>query len=153
MEAEGDARDADETLAELVTSLARRMRREWRAAGGADGGPPPAEARALTIVMHRDGVRPGALAHRLRISPRSATDVVDALEARGLVAREADPSDRRACLVRPTPRGRVAFAALRRDRHARADALFSVLTPDERATLESLLRRVVDQPGDAPAPP
>lgn len=144
--------DADETLAELVTSLARRMRREWRASDGADGGPPPAEARALTIVMHRDGVRPGALADRLGISPRSATGVVDALEARGLVARQADPSDRRACLVRPTPDGRAAFARLRRERHTRVDALFAVLTPDERAQLDALLRRVLDQPGAPPAP-
>ncbi|MDD0859754.1 MarR family transcriptional regulator [Arthrobacter alpinus] len=40
-------------------------------------------------------VRLKDLAERLRIAPRSATEVVDQLEAKGLVRREADPSDRR----------------------------------------------------------
>ena len=37
-------------------------------------------------------MRPSVLAERLRIAPRSATEVVDALEARGLVERGPDPT-------------------------------------------------------------
>lgn len=138
----GNPRTPDETPAELVNALSRRMRHAWRAAAG--GGPAPHHARALAIVCRRDGVRPGALADRLRIAPRSATDVVDALEARGLVRRVDDPTDRRACLVEATPAGQEVYAAVRRDRARLGDALFDVLSADERRDLAALLRRVLD---------
>lgn len=133
---------SDDTLTELLLAVTRRMRHRWRAAD--DAGPSPHEARALGIVVRRDGVRPGVLAQRLHISPRSATDVVDALEARGLVCRAPDPADRRACLVRATGAGAEAHAQLTRRRHQVAGRLFAVLTSDERRALEHALRRVRD---------
>ncbi len=136
---------ADETLAELLMTVARRMRHRWRAADLA--GPSPHEARALGIVVRRDGVRPGALAERLRISPRSATDVVDALEARGLVCRAPDPADRRACLVRVTDAGQDAYAEVARRRTLVADEMLAVLTPPERRAVEDALRRVLQAEG------
>ncbi|MGI0053221.1 MAG: MarR family winged helix-turn-helix transcriptional regulator [Thermoplasmata archaeon] len=48
---------------------------------------------------------PGALAQALDISPAAATDLVDRLEARGLVVRSADPEDRRSTRVALTPAG------------------------------------------------
>ena len=54
-------------------------------------------------------MRSSELAQHLHIAPRSATEVVDALEAKGLVARSPDPSDRRATLVSLTDRGRDAL--------------------------------------------
>ena len=53
-------------------------------------------------------MRPGALAEHLRIAPRSATEVVDDLQERGLVERAPDPADRRATLVRLTEAGAAA---------------------------------------------
>ena len=69
----------------------------------------PSQMRAIRILTgHEAGVRSSELAHHLHIAPRSATEVVDALEAKGLVQRSPDPSDRRATLVSLTPRGRRA---------------------------------------------
>ena len=45
------------------------------------------------------------LSDHLHIAPRSTTEVVDALEARDLVRRRADPGDRRATLVEVTEHG------------------------------------------------
>ena len=59
-----------------------------------------ARAAAGTAPM-----RLSELSDRLHIAPRSATEVVDALEARGLVERRPDPSDRRATLVELTEHG------------------------------------------------
>jgi DNA-binding MarR family transcriptional regulator len=41
-------------------------------------------------------MRLSELSEHLHIAPRSATEVVDALESRGLVRRRPDPDDRRA---------------------------------------------------------
>jgi DNA-binding MarR family transcriptional regulator len=80
------------------------------------------------------------LAERLRIVPRSATEVVDALETRGLVERRPDPHDRRATLVALTAEGdRVAESA----RAARADGaerFFGALSPADRADLARILK-------------
>jgi MarR family transcriptional regulator, transcriptional regulator for hemolysin len=54
-------------------------------------------------VRYIGPVRQHALADRLGISRMSATDLIDRLEARGLVRREADPEDRRAKRVSLTP--------------------------------------------------
>ena len=60
----------------------------------------PHDARALRVIGHHGPTRLGVVAEHLRIAPRSATDVVDRLESRGLVHRTPDPDDRRAMTVR-----------------------------------------------------
>ena len=84
-------------------------------------------------------MRPGALAEKLGIAPRSATEVVDALESRGLVERTADASDRRATLVVPTDAGRALMFAIRAQRMAESDELFARLDPADRAELTRIL--------------
>ncbi|MGB6458123.1 MAG: MarR family transcriptional regulator, partial [Streptosporangiaceae bacterium] len=42
----------------------------------------------------------------LHVSPRTITDMIDGLQARGLVARRAHPADRRVTLVHLTEAGR-----------------------------------------------
>ena len=64
------------------------------------------QVRALRTLARCDGpVRMSELADRLGIARRSATSVVDELVERGLVARHADPTDRRAVEVAVTPAG------------------------------------------------
>lgn len=103
----------------------------------------PFQWRALhTIMRMDDGVRLGVIAERLRIAPRSATEVVDQLEARRLVRRAPDPSDRRAIIVEPTPEGLQLHDAVMAERRERADEYFAALSPSEQDQLAKLLSRL-----------
>ena len=90
-------------------------------------------------------MRPSMLAERLHIAARSATEVVDALEARGLVERGPDPDDRRATLVRPTEAARAELAEVDRVRREQSERFLAVLSERDRRTLDRILRILVDQ--------
>lgn len=87
------------------------------------------------------------LAHALALDPSSVSRQVASLERAGLVAREPDPSDRRAARLALTEEGREVVETLRA---ARARAL-AVLTPgwsdrdvDELADLLARLNADLD---------
>lgn len=61
--------------------------------------------RVLALLRYGSSAS-SALAGRLAVSPPSLTAVVDGLVARGLVARDADPDDRRRLTLQLTPAGR-----------------------------------------------
>jgi DNA-binding MarR family transcriptional regulator len=82
------------------------------------------------------------ISEALHISPRTVTDMIDGLEARGLVTRRAHEADRRVTLVHLTESGRaqVATASAGAERNARAAV--AGLTEAEQRTLHRLLDRV-----------
>ena len=104
--------------------VARTQRRRWRDAL-APWDLSPHQARALAVVSERDGVRLSDLAEALHIAPRSATEVADGLQERGLVERTPDPGDRRAVILRPTDEGRRVRAEIDAARAADASELFA----------------------------
>ena len=59
------------------------------------------------------GTRVSVLAERAQITKQSMAELVAHLERLGYVERVADPSDRRAKLVRATPRGKQLYAIAR----------------------------------------
>lgn len=61
-----------------------------------------------------DGTRVSVLAQRAQITKQSMAELVAHLERHGYVERIADPSDRRAKLVRATARGSEVYAIARR---------------------------------------
>lgn len=64
-------------------------------------------ANALTILEGTDGpLPPHAISERLLVSRGAVTQIIDALEKRGLVRRIAHPRDRRSLLVEMTAEGR-----------------------------------------------
>ncbi|MGY2127736.1 MarR family winged helix-turn-helix transcriptional regulator [Blastococcus sp. SYSU DS0617] len=130
-------------LGELLMRVARTQRRRWRDAL-APWDLSPHQARALRVVVERDGVRLSDLAESLHIAPRSATEVADGLQDRGLVERTPDPADRRAVILRPTAEGHRVRTEVGRARAADNEALLSRLSPEDRATLARLLSALVD---------
>jgi DNA-binding MarR family transcriptional regulator len=100
----------------------------------------PSQSRALGVLQKNGALRPGELAEQLRIAPRSATEVVDDLQSRGLVERRPDPADRRATLVALTDEGAEAGDAIRAARQAEAERFFGVLTEQDRSDLSRILR-------------
>lgn len=133
----------DDTLSEAFWSVARQLRRaatdslaQWDIS--------PSQSRALQVLAHHDGVRLSELAEHLHIAARSATEVVDALQERGLVQRRPDPADRRATLVVLTPKGQQVSTAIQDSRAEDAQRLFGALSASDRAELARILAKLHD---------
>jgi DNA-binding MarR family transcriptional regulator len=56
-----------------------------------------------------DGIRLTRLAAKVQLSLATTSELVDELQRLGYLERRPDPSDRRAKLIFPTPRGRAAL--------------------------------------------
>ena len=95
--------DAQE-LARLVAEFGKTYtRRIWAEIGRT--GTTPARARLLAVLQCHGSRKMSELGAELGVTPRNITKLVDGLEAEGLVARKAHPSDRRATLVSLTDKG------------------------------------------------
>ncbi len=133
------AERTEESMGDLLGSVSRALRRRFTAAMEKYD-VAPGQARALRVVVARPAIRPSALAEELRISPRSATEVIDGLQARGLVERRPDPTDRRATEVVPTSEGLRIHQLIHQNRQVEAERFFEVLPEADRAELSQLLR-------------
>ncbi|MGY1741490.1 MULTISPECIES: MarR family winged helix-turn-helix transcriptional regulator [unclassified Blastococcus] len=131
------------TLGDLLMRAARAQRGRWREVL-APWELSPHQARALRVVGGREGMRLSALAEALHIAPRSATEVADALQERGLVERAADPADRRAVVLRVTEEGHRVLGEVDAAREADSRALFGRLSAADRAELARLLQTLLD---------
>jgi DNA-binding MarR family transcriptional regulator len=132
---------AEESLSEAFLAVARRLKRlSSQALEPLDI--TPGQSRGIRELSHHGTMRLSELSDHLHIAPRSTTEVVDALEERGLVARAPDPSDRRATLVSLTEHGERISQALRRARALEGDTYFAALSQDERADLSRILRKL-----------
>lgn len=131
----------DDTLAEALWGVARMLR--YRSSETMSPlGVTPAQARALMVLRRHGQMRLSELSSHLRIVPRSATEVIDALETGGLVQRSPDLLDRRAVLVALTPAGEELTGRLRKARAAEAETFFGRLSADDRETLARILREL-----------
>lgn len=140
--------DAAAQISDLLTRTHRALHRH--AGRELDTlGVTPGQLRVLRVLDRADGpLRISVLARRLDVVPRSATSVVDDLEAGGFVHRRPDPSDRRATLVALTRRGDDALRELRARRQAGVAQLLDRLDEREQAELARLLTRLVGpEPG------
>jgi DNA-binding MarR family transcriptional regulator len=89
-----------------------------------------------------DSLPLGQLADRLSCVKSNVTQLVDRLEADGLVNRTGDPNDRRSRLAVLTDAGRSAFAKGSQIRMQVESELFGVLTAQESETLHQLLAKL-----------
>ena len=135
----------DDALAEVFWAVARQLR-ERSQETLAPWDITPAHLRALRTLRRHGTMRLSELSDHLQIAPRSTTEVVDALEARDLVRRRADPGDRRATLVEVTEHGAEVLAAIRDTRGAEANRVFGRLGPADRAELARILTLLRDPP-------
>lgn len=133
----------DSALADAFWAVARQLRRHSREAL-APWGISPSQVRALQVLARHGTMRLRNLADHLHIAPRSATEVVDGLQERGLVARSPDPEDRRATLVGLTGEGGRVLGALHGAREAAAEALFGRLSRSDRTDLARILRQLAE---------
>jgi DNA-binding MarR family transcriptional regulator len=134
---------SEESLAESFWSLARRLR-QASAQSMAQWDITPSQARALRVLERHGVMRPSELSEHLHIAARSATEVIDDLETKGLVARRPDPHDRRATLLELTAPGTELGQSIRSTRGAEAERLFDHLSAADRTDLARILRKLRD---------
>ena len=84
----------------------------------------------------------GQLAERLSCVKSNVTQLVDRLEADGLVSRAADPNDRRSRLAVLTAAGRKAYAKGTEIQSQAEKELFSALSAEESKRLHELLAKL-----------
>jgi DNA-binding MarR family transcriptional regulator len=142
-DAAGPRDTADETLSEAFWSVARQLR-ETSQETLAPWDITPSHLRALRVLRRHGPMRLSALSDHLHIAARSATEVVDGLEARGLAKRRPDPGDRRATLVEVTGHGAGVLDAIRAARGTEQERAFGKLSPADRDDLARILRKLRD---------
>jgi len=133
----------DEALSEAFWSVARQLR-DTSQETLAPWDITPSHLRALRVLRRHGMMRLSELSDHLHIAPRSTTEVVDALESRGLVQRRPDPGDRRATLVEVTEHGASVLDAIRAARGTEAERVFGRLSQTDRAHLARILRKLRD---------
>lgn len=87
------------------------------------------------------GLSPGQLLASVMLSSGGMTNRLDKLEAQGLIARRADPKDRRAVIVALTEKGRDVIDAATETRFREARSSLPDMTEAETAIMTGLLRR------------
>jgi DNA-binding MarR family transcriptional regulator len=137
--------DSAEALGDAFGAVARRLRAASMTSLSAWDVTPSQMRTIRMLTAHEGGMRSSELAQHLHIAARSATEVIDALEAKGLVQRSPDPTDRRATLVSLTPRGRDLMDDVRRARGLESERLLERLSKTDRTHLARILRRLLSE--------
>jgi len=134
--------DLAHRLRPVIARLARRMRQS------AGGDLSPTQGAALNTIACHGPLTPSELAGREKIQRPTATRVLARLEEAGLVARTADPADRRSSLVAVTASGDALLAASRERKDLYLAERLDRLSPSELAVLEraaGILERVLEE--------
>lgn len=100
------------------------------------------EFRSLEFLASARPRKTRELAEHLGIAVNTVTDVVDALERKGLARRQRDDADRRVVRVELTESGRAAAEAVARGHLNIYRTYLRALTAEEQETLLSLYRKI-----------
>jgi MarR family 2-MHQ and catechol resistance regulon transcriptional repressor len=96
----------------------------------------------LEVLLHKGPQSVGEIGRRVDLTSGSITTAIDRLEKRGLVARAAHASDRRARVVHLTPDGRARITQVFATHKEAMDRAAHGLSKAERGTLIELLKRL-----------
>jgi DNA-binding MarR family transcriptional regulator len=108
----------------------------------------PLEFAVMAYVNATDGepdIDQGGLAERVGVDRNTTSLLVAGLDAKGLVKQRVSATDRRARLIRLTPRGEMLFRKLHPKALAAQQQILTVLEPAERELLLDLLLKVIDE--------
>lgn len=138
--------DAFEELFDLLGDLAKRR---WQAGerGFAQLGLSHSEARLLALLQHAGGEAPqDILSNRLTIDRSNTVRALQRLAEDGFVLRRKDDADRRANLIRITPKGAKVVGKIGMMRKELARQFFGNLRESEALVVLELLRKAVPEP-------
>lgn len=144
--------DADvERLRELLVTLARRASlRDPVAAMCEEAQLTPPQIHAVMWLGHEGPLTMGELAHRVAITEKTITGLVDRLTAQGYLERVRDAEDRRVVRARLTARGETTYRELDAHVTGKLSRVVRRLDAADRKALFRILEKLV-QPADAGA--
>jgi len=96
----------------------------------------------LEVLLHKGPQSVSEIGRRVDLTSGSITTAIDRLEQRGLVARAAHASDRRARVVDLTPGGKARITHVFATHKAAMDRAARSLSKAERVTLVELLKKL-----------
>jgi DNA-binding MarR family transcriptional regulator len=94
------------------------------------------------LERHPEGLKMSEISRRLMVTGGNVTGITDQLEKEGLVARDADPNDRRSFSVRLTPSGRALFDKMARAHEQWVVELFGGLGLDDKSKVHQRLGKL-----------
>ncbi|MDN0194456.1 MarR family transcriptional regulator [Streptomyces sp. S.PNR 29] len=127
-------------VVELIGEVVARFYADYEEAAG-EHALTGAQARLLSLLS-LEPLPMRKLARKLKCEPSNVTGIVDRLEARGLVERRPDPTDRRVKLAAATDEGRRVARSLRESLRFAREPLAG-LSGQEREILRNLLHRML----------
>ncbi|MGI5131308.1 MarR family winged helix-turn-helix transcriptional regulator [Pseudonocardia sp. CA-107938] len=96
---------------------------------------------ALTVLARRDGMTSAELARHSFVTAQTMTDLVAALERRGLITRRSDPAHGRRIAISLSDAGRELLAELSEPVAAVEQRMIGRLSAAEREELHDVLNR------------
>ncbi len=97
---------------------------------------------ALSLCVRFPNITQSELARMMGIERSGLVAIVDELEAKNHLRRAPVPGDRRVQALAPTETGRIAYKEAIKAVRAHEDRLFADMSPKEKETLLSLLKRI-----------
>ena len=104
----------------------------------------------LNLLSRHGPMSPGTLARRAGLHPATMTGVLDRLEKGGWVARDRDPGDRRAVVIRALRDRGAEMFGLYRGMNDAMDGICAGYTAEQLEVIGDFLRRTAEA-GDAAA--
>src|SRR5436190_18941262 len=111
---------------------------------GARAGLNDVDLDCLDLVARHGPLSPSALAERAALHPATITGILDRLERGGWIARERDPSDRRAVLVRALRDRAADLGRLYAGMNSSMSTICAGYSDAELSAIADFLRRTVD---------
>jgi DNA-binding MarR family transcriptional regulator len=103
----------------------------------------PVQYAALQAACNTPGLDQRTLAGVIALDTSTMAGVIDRLEARGLLLRQASPGDRRARLLTLTPAGQALLSAVTPAMWRAQERILAPLSPRDRSTFMRLLHTLV----------
>ena len=107
---------------------------------------------ALEALLHKGPLTITEIQSKVPLALGSMTAAVDRLEKKGLILRTPSPEDRRAKVLKLSPKGRTVVETAFRRHAADLETVMAVLNQRERRQLHALLKKVGLAAAAAPRP-
>lgn len=107
------------------------------------------QSTVLFLLKNDGAMNLSEVAGVLGISKSATTQLVDGLEKQGLVVRESDASDRRALVLKVSPKGLKYMQDIKKKSFEKVFTIFEVLDEDELEQLEQITSKLIQTKRDA----
>jgi MarR family transcriptional regulator for hemolysin len=99
----------------------------------------------LAVLWETDGLTPGELAARLRLTTPTIVNTATRMEEAGLLTRMRDPADGRLVRLYLTERARAAQHPVEEERRRLEERAMATLTDEERRHLRTALVKIIEE--------